>query len=258
MTSGSVSATNGAASYADLRSLGAQRTLVLLNGKRVVSNPFSSVAVDLNTLPTSSLDRIEVLPDGASATYGTDAIAGVINFITRKEYKGLTVGGEIQLPEEGGGETYLANVLGGWGDMATQGWNVYGGFNWRKQQPLGGTERDFMQTSWIPSQGFNGLSPTTFPANYTQTPNVANANPSLPSCFPPSSITTTVLHRSAWTTPAAAPTRRSSRTSFRIRNNGRSSCAVVWRSARTTRCRPSTSGRATRLKRRSRRRPRVA
>jgi len=194
VTSGSVSSTNGAASYADLRSLGAQRTLVLLNGKRVVSNPFSSVAVDLNTLPTSSLERIEVLADGASATYGTDAIAGVINFITRKEYKGLTVGGEVQLPEEGGGETYLVNVLGGWGDMATQGWNVYGGINYRKQQPLGGTERDFMQTSWIPSQGFNGLSPTTFPANYSQTvagvTTVANTNPSLPNCFPPSSIAT--------------------------------------------------------------------
>ena len=95
VTSGSVSGTNGAASYADLRSLGSKRTLVLLNGKRVVSNPFSSQAVDLNTLPTSSLERIEVLPDGASATYGTDAIAGVINFITRKEYKGLTVGGEV-------------------------------------------------------------------------------------------------------------------------------------------------------------------
>ena len=89
VTSGSVSGTNGAASYADLRSLGANRTLVLLNGRRVVQNPFSTTAVDLNTLPTSSLERIEVLPDGASATYGTDAIAGVINFITRKEYQGI-------------------------------------------------------------------------------------------------------------------------------------------------------------------------
>jgi iron complex outermembrane receptor protein len=194
VTSGSVSGTNGAASYADLRSLGSNRTLVLLNGKRVVNNPFSSSAVDLNILPTSSLERIEVLSDGASATYGTDAIAGVINFITRKEYKGLTVGGEVQLPEEGGGEIYLANVLGGWGDLATQGWNVYGGLNYRKQQPLQGNERDFMQSSWIPSHGFNGLSPTTFPANYSQSVSgvttVANTNPSLPNCFPPSSLAT--------------------------------------------------------------------
>ena len=92
--------------YADLRSLGAQRTLVLLNGKRVVSNPFSSVAVDLNTLPLAAVHRIETLPDGASATYGTDAIAGVINFITRKDYKGVTVGAEVQIPEESGGEVY--------------------------------------------------------------------------------------------------------------------------------------------------------
>ena len=91
VTSGSVSSTNGAASYASLRSLGPQRTLVLLNGKRVVSNPFSSVAVDLNTLPLAAVQRIEVLPDGASATYGTDAIAGVINFITPVSYTHLTL-----------------------------------------------------------------------------------------------------------------------------------------------------------------------
>ena len=99
VSSGSVSQGNGAASYASLRSLGAQRTLVLLNGKRIVSNPFSAVAVDLNTLPMAALDRIEVLSDGASSIYGTDAIAGVINFITRKTYKGVAVGGEIQIPQ---------------------------------------------------------------------------------------------------------------------------------------------------------------
>jgi len=194
VTSGSVSGTNGAASYASLRSLGAQRTLVLLNGKRVVPNPFSTVAVDLNSLPVAALDRIEVLSDGASSTYGTDAVAGVINFITRKDYQGASVAAEMQLPEEGGGEVYTANVLGGIGSLAKDGWNLYGGFNWRKAQPLGGTEREFAKTSFIPSQGFNGLSPTTFPANYSQAvagvTTVPNANPTLPGCFAPSSITT--------------------------------------------------------------------
>jgi iron complex outermembrane receptor protein len=146
VSSGSVSQGNGAASYASLRSLGAQRTLVLLNGKRVVSNPFSAVAVDLNTLPVAALERIEVLSDGASSTYGTDAIAGVVNFITRKDYKGVTVAGEVQLPEDGGGEVYVANVLAGFGDLAKDGWNVYGGFNYRKQDAMYGTERDFMRT----------------------------------------------------------------------------------------------------------------
>ena len=128
----------------------------------------SAVAVDLNTLPLAALDRIEVLTDGASSTYGTDAIAGVINFITRREYQGITIGGDVQLPEEGGGEVYLANVLGGFGDLAKQGWNAFAGFNFRKQESFTGVERDFMRTSYIPSRGFNGLSPTTFPANYTQ------------------------------------------------------------------------------------------
>jgi iron complex outermembrane receptor protein len=195
VSSGSVSQGNGAASYASLRSLGAQRTLVLLNGKRVVSNPFSAVAVDLNTLPIAALERIEVLSDGASSTYGTDAIAGVVNFITRKEYKGVAVAGEAQLPEEGGGEIYTANVLAGFGSLAKDGWNVFGGFNYRKQESLNGTERDFMRTSYIPERGFNGLSPTTFPANYSQVVSgvttVTNTNPSLlndPKCEPPKSI----------------------------------------------------------------------
>ncbi len=169
VTSRSVSQGNGAVAYADLRSLGAQRTLVLLNGKRVVSNPFSSVAVDLNTLPLAAVQRIEVLPDGASATYGTDAIAGVINFITRKDYKGVTIGAEVQIPEESGGEVYTGNLLGGFGDLAKQGWNAYGSFNYRAAKPMSGTERDFSRSAFIPEHGFNALSPTTFPGNYSQT-----------------------------------------------------------------------------------------
>ena len=189
VSSGSVSQGNGAASYASLRSLGAQRTLVLLNGKRIVSNPFSAVAVDLNTLPIAALDRIEVLSDGASSIYGTDAIAGVINFITRKTYKGVAVGGEVQIPQEGGGEVYTANLLAGFGDLASNRWNVFGGVNYRQQDPMKGTERDFMKTSFIPSRGFNALSPTTFPANYTQG-SAVNTNPTYPGCQPPTSIST--------------------------------------------------------------------
>ena len=189
VTSGSVSGNNGGASYASLRALGAQRTLVLLNGKRIVNNPNGTVAVDLNTLPTAALERVEVLQDGASSTYGTDAIAGVINYITRKQYQGISVGGEMQLPEEGGGEIYLGSLLGGYGNLATQGWNVFGAFNYRKQQPLQGNERDFMESSYIPSKGFDGTSPTTFPGNYTQTGTINTAtNPYVPGCFPPSSI----------------------------------------------------------------------
>ena len=197
VSSGASSNNIGGAAYASLRGLGAQRTLVLLNGKRIVSNPFSAVAVDLNTLPTAAIERIEVLTDGASSTYGTDAIAGVINFITRKEYKGIAVGAEAQLPEEGGGEIYLATLRGGIGDLAKDRWNVYGSLNFRQQKPMGGLERDFSRTSFIPERGFNNTSGTTFPGNYSQPAavtgqpaTVSNTNPSLPGCLPPTSINT--------------------------------------------------------------------
>lgn len=192
-TTGSVSGTNGAASYADLRNLGPQRTLVLLNGRRIAPNPFSVVAVDLNTLPLAAVQRIETLPDGASAIYGTDAIAGVINFITRREYTGLTVGAEAQIPQEDGGEIYTANLLGGWGNLAKEGWNVYGSLNYRAGKPMSGIERDFARTSFIAERGYDGTSGTTFPGNYSQAvggvPTVSNTNPTLPNCAPPLSIT---------------------------------------------------------------------
>ncbi|MCE2660257.1 MAG: TonB-dependent receptor, partial [Rubrivivax sp.] len=188
VTSASVSGTNGGASYADLRSLGANRTLVLLNGKRVAPNPFAVVGTDLNTLPLAAVARIETLADGASAIYGTDAIAGVINFITKREYKGVSVGVGTQNTEDGGGDVKTATVLAGFGDLSKQGWNVFAGLNLRMQNPMGGTQRAFSATSYIPSLGFNGLSPTAFPANYSQTGTVANANPTSPACDPPGAI----------------------------------------------------------------------
>ena len=72
--------------------------------------PVRVVGTDLNTLPVAALARIEVLPDGASAIYGTDAIAGVINFITRKDYQRRLVAATAQLPEAGGGEVGSAKL----------------------------------------------------------------------------------------------------------------------------------------------------
>ncbi len=187
VTSGSVSGTNGAAAYVDLRSLGVKRTLVLLNGKRIVPNPFSSAAVDLNLMPTAAVDRVETLSDGASATYGTDAIAGVVNFITKKSYRGFAIGAQTQVTEQGGADVNTGDLVGGIGNLASDGWNVYGAFNYRDQKPMLGTDREFMRSSYQPARGFNGLSPTTFPANYSQGNLVAN--PSLANgCLLPTSI----------------------------------------------------------------------
>jgi iron complex outermembrane receptor protein len=208
VSSGSVSSGNGAAAYASLRNLGPNRTLVLLNGRRIVSNPFATAAVDLNTLPMVAVSRIEVLSDGASAIYGADAIAGVINFITRKDYQGLEVGADTQIPQESGGELYTAKLLGGYGSLSKQGWNVYGGVNYRKQDPMLGTDREFARRSVIPERGFNAASPTTFPGNWSQVvggaTTVGNANPSAPGCQPPTSIPVNLA--GSTTTPCWADT----------------------------------------------------
>ena len=73
----------------NLRNLGADRTLVLVNGRRWVSGLTGTV--DLNTIPTAVIERIEVLKDGASSIYGSDAIAGVVNIITRSDFDGTEV-----------------------------------------------------------------------------------------------------------------------------------------------------------------------
>jgi outer membrane receptor protein involved in Fe transport len=75
----------------DLRNLGSDRTLVLVNGRRFVSGLPGSAAVDLNTIPADFIDRVEILTGGASAVYGSDAVAGVVNIITKKDFNGLTL-----------------------------------------------------------------------------------------------------------------------------------------------------------------------
>jgi outer membrane receptor protein involved in Fe transport len=101
----------------NLRSLGLQRTLVLINGRRVVPGGLgASSAVDLNTIPTEAVERVEVLKDGASAVYGSDAIAGVVNIITRRTYDGANVGAQYGLSQRGDAQTFDAHVTAGRSD----------------------------------------------------------------------------------------------------------------------------------------------
>jgi outer membrane receptor protein involved in Fe transport len=104
----------------NLRSLGIQRTLVLINGRRVVPGGLgASAAVDLNTIPTEAIERVEVLKDGASAVYGSDAIAGVVNIITRRNYNGTEVGAQYGLSGQGDAQTFDAHVTAGRSDERT-------------------------------------------------------------------------------------------------------------------------------------------
>ena len=98
----------------NLRSLGIQRTLVLINGRRVVPGGLgASAAVDLNAIPSEAIDRIEVLKDGASAVYGSDAIAGVVNIITRRSYNGTDLGAQYGVSGRGDAQTFDAHVTTG-------------------------------------------------------------------------------------------------------------------------------------------------
>ncbi len=189
-TARSVSANNGGASNADLRGLGPARTLVLVNGKRMVANSYDSgevTAVDLNTIPYGAVERIEVLNDGASAIYGSDAVAGVVNFITRREFQGLTLNGSLSQPfSSGGGQTYEVGATGGIGSLTEQGWNLFGSVGYRWQKSLPASARSFASTGYLPSRGLELLSATTFPSSYYQGDFIFN--PSLPGCQPPSSL----------------------------------------------------------------------
>ena len=134
-------------SGASLRGLGSNSTLILLNGRRMSVYAFDGGAVNLQQIPFAAIERVEVLRDGASAIYGTDAVAGVINFITRKDYSGLQVYGGAFLPQEKGGEQYQANILAGYGDLAKDRFNVFGVLSYTDQNSVKARDRDFAKTA---------------------------------------------------------------------------------------------------------------
>lgn len=148
---------NNGVSGANLRGQGADATLVLLNGRRVATHGLKGRAVDLNSIPFAAIDRVEVLRDGASAVYGTDAIGGVINFITRRDYEGGEASVFADMTEAGGADIYRANLLLGGGSLDDDGWNVFGTLSVKKNTILRGDDRDFSNTF----QPARGLSPDT-------------------------------------------------------------------------------------------------
>jgi iron complex outermembrane receptor protein len=172
------------ANTASLRGLGGGRTLVLLNGKRL--NSFSGEiqgvqGVNLSTIPFSAIERVEVLLDGASAIYGSDAIAGVINFIVRKDYRGAEASVYYGAPTrggDGGEQTTLKGSLG-FGDLTKDRYNVFLAAQYDKQEPLDQRTRSFSNTSYRADTGLIAVSGTTFPAFITTG---GIGNPGFPNC----------------------------------------------------------------------------
>ncbi len=127
----------------DLRGLGTQRTLVLVNGRRHVGSDILSNAVspDVNTFPTDLIERIDVVTGGSSAVYGSDAIAGVVNFVLKKDFEGLQFRGQGGQSAEGDGGNYYASVLAGTNFLDDRG-NIAVNFEYAKQEPFFASDRD--------------------------------------------------------------------------------------------------------------------
>jgi iron complex outermembrane recepter protein len=153
----------GGGTYANLRHLGNGSTLVLLDGQRLANNAFNGNAVDLSGIPFSAIDSVQVLREGASALYGSDAIAGVINFITKKNYQGAQVQVNFDHPQEAGGGSGEADFTFGHGDLASDGYNFMFTGTYSKQQELRATQRAFSATGFDPAQG---IPNTNYPGSW--------------------------------------------------------------------------------------------
>ena len=136
-----------------MRGLGSASTLTLINGRRMAAaatanpNAGQSTLYNLNNIPMAAIERVEVLKDGASAVYGSDAMAGVVNFILKKEYQGLEAKLNTSGAMQGGFRTNSASLFGGFGDLDSQRFNVMLGLDLSKRgatsvNKLGGVSYD--------------------------------------------------------------------------------------------------------------------
>lgn len=158
-----------------LRGLTVQSTLSISDGLRMAPYPLADDGqrnfVDLNTIPDAVVERIEVLRDGASSTYGADAIAGVINVITKKEIQGLHLGGSLGISQKGDAGEQRIDATWGYGDLANDGWNFYVSGEYRRQDALYARDRGypFNNKDWtsicgpsgscMSNQNWNGFTP---------------------------------------------------------------------------------------------------
>ncbi len=169
MSSTASGATTGGISSVSLRGLTSLRTLVLVNGRRLapygIGFTNDSVSVDVNSIPVAAIERVEVLKDGASALYGSDAIAGVVNFILRKDYRGAEIGLSAGTSTQGGGGVRRASGAWGAGDLATDGWQLMALASYQKEDALFGRDRPFASVGYNVDALNDTSSGNTFPAN---------------------------------------------------------------------------------------------
>ncbi len=148
-------ASPGAATL-NLRGLGANRNLVLLDGRRA-QPANASLVIDINTIPSAAIQNVEVITGGASSVYGPDAMAGVVNFVLKKNFQGLDVDMQTGISEKGDGQESRFSALAGINSPDGRG-NIMLGFDWTKRDPVLLKDRDFYVNGWLdptnPGAGF--------------------------------------------------------------------------------------------------------
>ena len=172
----------GQIALVDLRGLGAGRSAVLINGRRVPGNPFTgSSAVDLNSIPLTAIERIEILTDSASAVYGADAIGGVINFIMRDDYNGAEIQVGMTRPEaKGAEEEHIKALFGASSDRG----KVIASFEFFERSAIFDGDRDYSAvqvngTSFGDTVGISVGGNTGFPGNFSTAYPIGDCDPAV-------------------------------------------------------------------------------
>ncbi len=202
MANGASGATTGSISSISLRGLTSIRTLVLINGRRIapygIGFTGDSVSVDVGSIPLAMIDRVEVLKDGASAIYGSDAVAGVVNFILRRDYTGAELQLDAGDTQDGGAASRRAALTFGLSEGNRFNLMLSGAF--QKDSALVGKDRKFASVGYSFENGNDPTSFHPFPANFDPVDFLGPAfgNPSSPACPGPYAVNTPFIDGSGY------------------------------------------------------------
>lgn len=186
-----------------LRGFGPMRTLTLLNGRRLAKEPLTNQYVSVNVIPRMAMSYVDILRDGASSSYGSDAMGGVQAFYTHSSYRGFGAKVEtVQPARSGGGATRAVGLIGGIGDLGKDGWNVYAALDIQHRDVLPRAARpELTDGSALTQLGIStapGLGANATPGNFTDPTNptaslrTVRYNPMYASgCLPPYSVPST-------------------------------------------------------------------
>ncbi len=175
-------ASSPGAATVNLRGLGPNRNLVLIDGRRA-QPANASLVIDINTIPAAAIENVEVITGGASAVYGPDAMAGVVNFQLKKNFQGLDINAQTGITEKGDGQESRVSVLAGMNSENGRG-NIMVGIDWTKRDGVLQADRDFYVNGWMdpgnPGGGF--IVPRGYGAG--QTANNKPSQAAVDSLFP--------------------------------------------------------------------------